>query len=59
MTVEYGLARPTADVDVLVVRPSIDLDAVAGLGSQLHKKHRVYLQRVTVIEAIQKTTSCA
>jgi hypothetical protein len=51
MTVEYGLARPTADVDVLVVKPSIDLNALAGVGSPLHKKHRVYLQRVTVIEA--------
>src|SRR5262245_29278549 len=51
MTVEYGLARPTGDVDVLAVKPSIDLDAVARVGSEPHKKHRVYLQRVTVLDA--------
>jgi Nucleotidyltransferase of unknown function (DUF6036) len=51
MTMLYGLLRPTADVDVLGVRPRLDLNPVAGIGSPLHKKHRVYLQLVTVLEA--------
>lgn len=51
LTMLYGLRRPTADVDVLVVRPPINLDPLAGRGSPLHKKHRVYLQLVTVLEA--------
>ena len=51
MTMLYGLKRPTADVDVLAVRPRMDLNPLAGIGSPLHKKHRVYLQLVTVLEA--------
>jgi hypothetical protein len=42
MTMLYGLARPTADVDVLAVRPSLDVHQLAGFGSPLHKKHGVY-----------------
>jgi hypothetical protein len=47
----YGLTRPTADIDVLSVRPPAalpELVARAGLHSALHKKHRVYIQAVTV-----------
>ena len=51
LTMLYGLKRPTADVDVLAVRPPINLDPLAGIGSPLHKRHRVYLQLVTVLEA--------
>lgn len=51
LTMLYGLVRPTADVDVLVVRPPMDINQLAGIGSPLHKKHRVYLQLVTVLEA--------
>lgn len=51
MTMLYGLARPTADIDVLAVKPQVDLNPLAGIGSSLHKKHRVYLQLVTVLEA--------
>lgn len=51
LTMLYGLARPTADVDVLAVRPPVDVNQIAGIGSSLHKKHRVYLQLVTVLEA--------
>jgi hypothetical protein len=51
LTMLYGLVRPTADVDVLAVRPHMDLTPLAGIGSPLHKRHRVYLQRVTVLEA--------
>ena len=46
-----SLTRPTADIDVLVVRPQMDLNPIAGIGSSLHKKHRVYVQLVTVVEA--------
>jgi hypothetical protein len=51
LTMLYGLKRPTVDVDVLAVRPRMDLNPLAGIGSALHKKHRVYLQLVTVLEA--------
>ena len=47
----YGLERPTADVDVLSVTPHskvTDLIDVAGKGSALARKHRVYLDYVTV-----------
>ena len=47
----YGLARPTGDIDVVEVAPSDAkpwLVRTAGEGSPLHKKHRVYLQIVTV-----------
>ncbi|HEV3214842.1 MAG TPA: DUF6036 family nucleotidyltransferase [Vicinamibacterales bacterium] len=49
--VTYGLPRPTADIDVCEVAPSnakAEVVALAGLGSPLHKKHRVYLQIVTM-----------
>jgi hypothetical protein len=51
VSVLYGLLRPTADVDVLVVKPLAALPkliSLAGEGSPLHKKHKVYLERVTV-----------
>jgi hypothetical protein len=43
LTMLYGLMRPTADVDVLAVRPRMDLNHLGGIGSPLHKKHGVYL----------------
>ena len=51
LTVVYGLARPTADVDVVLVAPrgeSERLLRLAGKGSALHRKHGVYLDLVTV-----------
>jgi hypothetical protein len=51
MTMLYGLARSTADVDILPVgsRAAIDsLIRLAGVGSSLHKNHKVYLQVVGV-----------
>jgi len=50
----YGMGRPTADVDVLEVRPAAmraQLGELAGRHSALHKKHKVYLQQVTVLGA--------
>ena len=47
----YGLKRPTADVDVIELAPreaSAILMRLAVQGGPLHKKHRIYLDRVTV-----------
>ncbi|SRR5712691_5486780 len=47
----YGLARPTADVDVLSIAPvaqRANLLQKGGKGSELHKKYRIYLDYVTV-----------
>ncbi len=51
VTILHGLARPTADVDVLVIAPrgeSERLINLAGKGSELHRKHGLYLDLVTV-----------
>jgi len=50
----YGIGRPTADVDVLEVRPPearAQLGRLAGLRSALHRRHKLYLQQVTVLGA--------
>jgi hypothetical protein len=46
----YGVARTTSDVDFLGVVPNVwsDLIEIGGKGSALHKKHKVYLDAVTV-----------
>lgn len=47
----YGLARPTADVDVIELAPkeaSETLIQIASQGGPLHRKHRIYLDRVAV-----------
>ncbi len=51
VSLHYGSLRSTRDIDVLVGKPAStlqDLIALAWEGSALHKKHRVYLQHVTV-----------
>jgi Nucleotidyltransferase of unknown function (DUF6036) len=51
VTVLYDLARPTADVDVVAITPRSEIESVmrlAGQGSDLHRKHKVYLQLVGV-----------
>jgi hypothetical protein len=51
MTVLHGLDRPTADVDVLPVGSNATnefLIRLAGQGSPLHRKYKVYLQVVGV-----------
>ena len=51
VTACYGLPRPTGDLDVLLVSPSesqATLVTLAGQNSELHKKHSVYLDVVTV-----------
>jgi hypothetical protein len=47
----YGLDRPTADLDVIEVAPRVESErilAIATRGGPLHRKHRVYLDRVGV-----------
>jgi Nucleotidyltransferase of unknown function (DUF6036) len=51
LTIMYGLARPTADVDVVMIAPrdeSERLLRLAGKGSELHRKHGVYFDLVTI-----------
>ncbi|MGH8217198.1 MAG: DUF6036 family nucleotidyltransferase [Steroidobacteraceae bacterium] len=47
----YGIGRETADIDFLAATtqsPEDDLEAIAGLGSPLHRRYRLYVQRVGV-----------
>jgi hypothetical protein len=46
----YGVARTTSDVDFLCVVPNVlsRLTEIAGKDSPLHRKHKVYLDAVTV-----------
>lgn len=46
----YGVTRSTNDVDFLGVVPSVwsELAQIGGKGSALHRKHKVYLDAVTV-----------
>ena len=49
VTVVYGLERPTSDIDVLtLVRRPAGLFDLAGLGSELFVKYRVYIDPVGV-----------
>lgn len=47
----YGLLRPTADVDIIEARGTTDLRAlqqIGGKGSELARRHHVFLDIVTV-----------
>ena len=46
----YGLSRPTGDLDVVEVAANAArwLDETAGRGSALHRKHKLYIQVITV-----------
>jgi hypothetical protein len=49
----YDLPRPTGDVDYIAAMPShsiTELESIAGQGSALNRKHRLYLQYVTVAD---------
>ena len=51
VNVMYGLARPTGDVDVIAVTPQSEIESLLTIGdegSELHRKHKVYLQFVGV-----------
>lgn len=46
-----GLSRPTGDIDVIEVTPTAVkpwLSRTGGEGSRLHKRHKIYVQMVTV-----------
>ena len=48
----YGFARETSDLDILTVVPrdiALQVVELAGRGSALHKKHRVYMDRVSIV----------
>jgi len=48
----YGAGRATSDIDflaALIESPADDLELLAGLGSALYRKYRLYLQRVGVV----------
>src|SRR5688572_21526189 len=52
ITILYDLVRPTADVDVIAINPQSEIESVirlAGLGSELHRKHKLYVQLVGVV----------
>ncbi len=51
VTQQYGIGRGTSDIDFLsvtVMSPEDNVEALGGLGSDLHKKYRVYLQYVGI-----------
>jgi hypothetical protein len=49
----YGVARDTSDIDFLSVAPNVGsaLMDIGGKGSALHRKHKVYLDAVTIATA--------
>jgi hypothetical protein len=51
VTQQYGVGRETADIDLLSViaqSPEDDIESLAGLGSRLHRKYRLYMQHVGI-----------
>lgn len=57
VTMLYGLARSTADVDVITIAPgSVGnyLRSLAGKGSELHRKHGVYLDFVAILKTMNR-----
>ena len=53
----YGLSRPTSDVDIIQVRGASDMadvQRIAGKGSPLAKKHRLYIDIVTVADVPER-----
>lgn len=51
ITQQYGIGRETSDIDYLGLAAQSrddDVEALAGLGSKLHRKYRVYTQYVGI-----------
>jgi hypothetical protein len=51
----YGIPRTTEDIDVITIAPIMNrlrLLELAGIGTKLHQKYRVYLDYVTVLTAL-------
>jgi hypothetical protein len=56
LAVCYGLPRPTGDVEYITATPqagAASVEALAGKESELAKKHRLHLQRVTIADVPQ------
>jgi Nucleotidyltransferase of unknown function (DUF6036) len=56
----YGLERPTADVDIHEATKGTEpeiLVRLAGKGSELHRRHKVYLDVVTVVTVPERYKS--
>ena len=54
ITQQYGIGRETSDIDYLALAAQSrhdDVEALAGLGSKLHRKYRVYTQYVGIVIA--------
>jgi hypothetical protein len=52
VTQQYGIGRETSDIDFLAVIAQSredDVEALAGLGSKLHRKYHVYMQYVGIV----------
>ncbi len=52
VTMQYGLSRTTADIDVLAAIPAgrlSELQRLAGEGTALHRRFQVYLQPVRIV----------
>ena len=53
----YGLTRPTADIDIIQVRGAatvVEVQRIGGKGSPLARKHKVYLDVVTVTDVPER-----
>jgi len=51
VTQQYGIGRETSDIDFLAAiaqSPDDKVETLAGLGSKLHRKYRLYMQHVGV-----------
>lgn len=54
VTQHYGIGRETSDIDFLAVIPRSsddDIEAIAGMRSELHRKYRLYMQHVAIATA--------
>jgi Nucleotidyltransferase of unknown function (DUF6036) len=54
MSHHYGVGHQTTDIDFLNVVPQApidDLEGIAGLQSELHRKHHLYIQRIATATA--------
>jgi hypothetical protein len=52
ITQQYGVGRETSDIDYLAITAQArndDVEMLAGLGSRLHRKFRVYMQYVGIV----------
>lgn len=51
VTQQYGIGRETSDIDflwALTQTPQDNVETLAGLGTKLHRKYRLYMQHVAI-----------